>query len=792
MLKFLLSDNESLFQYSNGSYINIEDIKRRLLLKKRVQNFSIPDHLHRLEQSIIFEDIDSLSDLFTIAFPNFASTLLEFDDGLVYVKENQQNHFQEIITYLPPLWLQSLLLFKYTKDDIKGIDHANYFSDFILPNVRYTAIPSPRIIQLDNFIFEKKGLHDLHIHLNGALETDQVWQDYLFNPRDVYRSLQKGFNNQKVKEQLEQESVQLKPLNYFRLLKTAQKLRELFYAFLFPKDDDQTFSNSKVLLKKLIDEFSDIPGNYEHPFKSLIDNSFKKNQYSMSIEVLMHVLLLNHLEKKPNEILAGLLHFYLLILGLTNRLLVQQTHQNGFEQFQKNTLNELREESEKRYTRRYHQMHGNKLTHLHFIEGRFSPKNNKSSMVKLVDNIYEGWNKLINDIKIKHDDSKHTPKLILIAHFIKRAENRQDLTIRHKELRYDLIKKGKVLALLIKNHPNYKRKILGIDAAASEFDAAPEVFSPLFRMMRREGLKHFTYHAGEDFYHILDGLRAIYEAINFCDLRKGDRIGHATASGLCINLWSEVVGTDMRIKKGDHMDNLVFCYHLIIKQRITSLQHALPYITNEVHNLCFDLYGDHFPMKVLEKAWLLRQCCPAHAFATQREDVRFRPIYNEDEWNFMPEKFEEKRGLLKTDKSFEVYEKYHYQTNRKKFDEVIQINPFAILKKDEVEILQKKLLSFMSNKEIVIETLPTSNVRIGFHKDFSSYHLMNWVKWKKEGNDIPPIVVGTDDTGIFSTNIYNEYANIYCSFVNGQNTNISEAMNLLKELDQNSRFYRFD
>lgn len=437
-------------------------------------------------------------------------------------------------------------------------------------------------------------------------------------------------------------------------------------------------------------------------------------------------------------------------------------------------------------------MHGNNLTNLHFIEGRFSPKNTKVSMVKLIDDIYEGWNKLINDVNIKHKDSIYKPKLILIAHFIKRAEKRKDLTIRHKDLRYDLIKRGKVLALLLKNHPNYKRKIMGIDAAASEFDAAPEVFSPLFRMMRREGLKHFTYHAGEDFYHILDGLRAIYEAINFCDLRNGDRIGHATASGLCVKLWSEVVGTNIRIKKGDHMDNLVFCYHLIIEHRITALQHILPYIINEVHNLCFDLYGDHFPMKVLEKAWLLRQCCPVHAFATQREDVCLLPIYNEEEWNFMPKKFEEQRRLLQTDKSFEVYENYHYQTNRKKFDEIIQINPFGILKKNEIELLQIKLLNFMSEKEIIIETLPTSNIRIGFHKNFSSYHLMNWVKWKKAGINIPPIVVGTDDTGIFSTNIYNEYANIYCSIINGQNTNSSEAMDLLRELDQNSRFYRFD
>lgn len=123
---------------------------------------------------------------------------------------------------------------------------------------------------------------------------------------------------------------------------------------------------------------------------------------------------------------------------------------------------------------------------------------------------------------------------------------------------------------------------------------------------------------------------------------------------------------------------------------------------------------------------------------------------------------------------------------------MITINPFRILKKEQVEELQIKLLQIMSDKQIVIETLPTSNIRIGYHKDYSTYHLMNWIKWKKDGKNIPSIVVGTDDTGIFSTNIYNEYANIYCIMVNAHKINRSEAMDTIKEFDENSRIYRFE
>lgn len=68
----------------------------------------------------------------------------------------------------------------------------------------------------------------------------------------------------------------------------------------------------------------------------------------------------------------------------------------------------------------------------------------------------------------------------------------------------------------------------------------------------------------------------------------------------------------------------------------------------------------------------------------------------------------------------------------------------------------------MHKKEIVIESLPTSDIRRGHHHGFATYHLWNWMKWEDEGESIRTIVLGTDDTGIFATNTYNEYANIYC------------------------------
>ena len=111
--------------------------------------------------------------------------------------------------------------------------------------------------------------------------------------------------------------------------------------------------------------------------------------------------------------------------------------------------------------------------------------------------------------------------------------------------------------------------------------------------------------------------------------------------------------------------------------------------------------------------------------------------------------------------------------------------------KQELICLQKLLLKVMHHRQIVIETLPTSNVVIGHHHSFSTYHLYNWYKWSKEGEKIPAIVVGTDDAGIFATNIYNEYCHIYCMLVFDKGLSPFEVMDYIERLVHNAKVYVF-
>lgn len=309
--------------------------------------------------------------------------------------------------------------------------------------------------------------------------------------------------------------------------------------------------------------------------------------------------------------LSSMFHFYNLILGLNNRLLVQQRHQKGFEQFQKITLNDIRRFSESTYFRRFHQLNGNNRNDLKYIEGRIAPKNNEKELQLLIKSITEGWNKFT---EFKEEGQSKDTTLKLIVHFIKTKEDLSaSWVFRFEKLRKSLLAQAHVLKLYCaKNIDNKNISIVGIDAASSEFDTPPEVFAPVFRILRRAGIKSFTFHAGEDFHHILSGIRAIYEAINFCELKNGDRIGHATASGLSTKLWCNEVGEQIYIRKGDYLDDLVFVYHFIVSQHIEELKPNLPHLITKIQELAFDVYNNFYAIGVIEQAWLLRAACPLH------------------------------------------------------------------------------------------------------------------------------------------------------------------------------------
>lgn len=765
IIRHLLSDKNTLQDFQNAKIPTLEDVKRRMFLLERNENKNIPDHYYKLLKEKSFIGIENYNELFTVGLCQLAKKYLFLRENKIYVKQEKQNQWQELITRIPPLILQ--MAFISDEKFFPTEDPVFFFRSYILPNTKYTSIPSPYIPQLESLLRVKEGLHDLHIHLNGTAETDVVWNDILYNPIKHLSFLSNS--NILVKEQFEQENI-FSPKELLSLFYIAINLRNKFHSYV--KQDRLDYQSPSELLTKILNTDSKETTFWGNPFSLEIGANLYEDTYPMAIEGLMYIEIFNFLKKNQHDTLAQLFHFYLLILGIVHRLIVQQTHQFGFYQFQKITQNKIREFSEsKGYKSRFFQLAGNELKNIKHIEGRFSPKKSIEENRKIISDITSAWKTFYANVSFT------PPTLTLIAHFIKEKESSSDReTFRHNTLR----KKIKKIAWHLKD---FKNEISGIDAASNEFDTTVDVFSPVFRFLRRKGFRHFTYHAGEDFFHILSGLRSIYETVFFLEMDYGDRIGHACAAGITPQKWINVVGKELLLRQGEYLDDLVFAYSLIVRSENSLLKSKIPFLTRRIAELSFNVYNENFEITSLEKAWKLRKYCPSLLLDEVSESSL--TCLDVEEWETI-KKLSLKEN--KNDQRIKLLELYHRA--RWSYEKIIEVKTEEVFSAEDLVLLQLEILKILHNKEIIIEALPTSNVRIGYYDSYDDYHLYNWLKWEKEGFLIPPIIIGTDDTGIFATNIYNEYANIYCNLTkNKMNRNI--AMDFIKKLDDNANIYKF-
>ena len=772
-LRYLLGDDVSLHRYYYDKRpVSLNDIKRNLLLLEREHNFHIPDHYYRLGQEESFNGIDHISDLFTKGLRGLANYYLELRNGVLYVKAEKMNSWQQMLPYMPPLIMDCLKL--WNEFPLNDGEEVEYIKAHFVKNIAFTAYPSAYIPQLNEYR-NQGGFTDLHMHLNGALETDWAWQDFLRNPLEVKAELDKAFENEMVKEQYTQTTILNTPDRIYDLLKVASILRYLLFYYAFGENSAKQVSESQLDVEDLMatkfinGTFEELLNKidiekrkweYSHHPLDLVLGDFNEPQY---LEGILYIKLFQRMIKTPeNDTISGLFHYYLLILGLTNKMLVQQPTCYGFEEFKKVTLNGLREYSESvNFFKRFSQMSGNELHNIRFLEGRFSPKDEQEKNLILINNIQSGWDELR---KLQEQRGYEKSTLKLVAHFIKKKDVCPDEYVRYKNLREEVEHKADLLILLFRDKSALSDAIIGIDAASSEFDTPPEVFAPVYRQLRNAGYEHFTYHAGEDFFHILSGLRAIYEAITYLDLKRCDRIGHASVAGVPVSLWYNNIGNRMLIRQGEHLDNLIFAYHLISQRGNNIMKSLLPMITLRIDELSYKIYRKYYPVSIHLEAWKMRY---------------------KDPQSLLNKEFD---SLSEVD---QLFLSYHRADVVERYKEIIEIDTYDILQEEQLTNMQHMLLDEMHDREIVIETLPTSNVVIGNHHDFSTYHLFNWYQWKKQGLPMPPIVIGTDDTGIFATNIYNEYCNVFCQFVYSKGMNADEVSSFIRDLDNNARLYAF-
>ena len=343
--------------------------------------------------------------------------------------------------------------------------------------------------------------------------------------------------------------------------------------------------------------------------------------------------------------------------------------------------------------------------------------------------------------------------------------------------------------------------ITTIDVAGDENRTPPEVFAPIIKYLRRYIKKsddfkesyikyqkdghnfvknyrlRLSVHAGEDFNHIVTGMRKVHETVKFYGMEEKDRLGHALAIGLNPKKWCELNG-DIFVTKQEHLDNLVWLYYQATE--------VMPYYNKAsklkskyektIKELCQKVYGINHEIDDLYKAWKLRQYCPIEGFDNHfsksdeyLESVSFknRPDY---------------------EKALKINDKYHKCGDvRKNGEKVIKIEYENINTRfydyfitdedlDLIEAVQDRLIEKFSQRGIIIETNPSSNVYIAHIHEYESHPIFRWnpIECKdlddlEENKERPKfnkfgirksrlkVCVNTDDPAIMPTTLRNEF-----------------------------------
>ena len=449
------------------------------------------------------------------------------------------------------------------------------------------------------------------------------------------------------------------------------------------------------------------------------------------------------------------------------------------------------------------------------LEARISPKNSAKQnyeVVRFLDNAIGS-------------EKEYKEKFYYVFHFIKSNneiwEDDGFVKCRSYQKRLEIKRKTRALIGFREIYPNVAERVLGIDAASQEIGCRPEVFAIFFRQLKQHtytyGIRkekrilpqlRVSYHVGEDFLDIVDGLRAIEEAILFLNLDCGDRLGHALALGIDVREWYKNKKSYITIQRQDYLDNIVWLYYALIKFRIPNTQNLKSYLEQQFFENFERIYGGRICKNELEKIaeivckeyQIMNMCAMAY-----KQDSDFYHMYQSkgDLFNFdihtyykawelrgddpflYERGFYDRRKLELTgldlyrinqeypkDFTFRyipeaayLYYLYHFSSDvRKRGEEEVEYKVPAIIV-DAIEKVQKAMQNHLVNRGIGIESNPSSNYMIGTFKNYAKHPIVNFYNIgltvnEEKIKECPQICVSinTDDQGVFCSSLENEYA----------------------------------
>lgn len=306
-----------------------------------------------------------------------------------------------------------------------------------------------------------------------------------------------------------------------------------------------------------------------------------------------------------------------------------------------------------------------------------------------------------------------------------------------------------------------KQHIVGIDAASREIFCRPEVFGHVYRYAEIKGIEGKTYHAGEDFLDIPDGLRAIEEAIWFLDLKPQSRIGHAMALGINVKEYYERRHYTSVLPLQNLLDECVWLYVRGRALKVGMSDAFEDYLKGQAHKLYDKIGYDKIATWDIDNYW--------QSMLLRGNDPEYINSSNDYAWLSLWDKTANSTNLIVQDAennkvAKELYSAYFYKTEILKNG--MQLTQHVWTEKEIVRIVEKmqeKMREEISKKKIAIECCPTSNLKIGYIERYDEHPLITKFYPIDKVNSDPsyPLIkssINTDDRGVFHTSVYEEYS----------------------------------
>lgn len=830
------SDTYGLAMLGRGDVPSIEETRRRIFIAERRSDVGRPDHFYKGYLEHRLGDARHVGDLPWIVLGSLADRYLERRDGRVTVRYELFGEWHELLPFLSPLAVIVAFLVDEGRGPAPGVDPRL----FLAREIGETALIGAADPGLDDLV-AREGLNELHMHLNGSTELDVLWPDACSAPAAFYAELKEaqGKNPEPSLELYEQLEPGLRPYGVYQRLRAARRVRRHLVAELAPSpeahaEDGPSATGLDAFLRAAEFGLSDSDWSYPlgtplslHPARVLFGGPPHR---PIVEEAALLYACLAALRRDPGHRALGTgLYFNLLMLTQLARLAVQQVDESGFDQFQKYTLLGTRERIERRYLARFRQLNGREpFDTLRHLEGRFAPKATVAKTRALIADIVDGYLAFRGcQSEQRERDLRGAPppcllgrlcdgascgasgranaELALVAHFIKRPTsdvNDRGRRCRDSDLRIALNEQARGLETLRKSSATVRALVQGIDGASNELHAPPEPFAPAFRLARRAGILRATFHVGEDFRHLLSGIRSVAEALDFLGLRSGDRIGHATALGIDPTLWLSRTAPRAVMSRMDVLDDAVFAFRALAS--IGGYAQDTLCLERLIAEHSEILYGQERSPDLLHRAWELRHLDALEVRAAERNLLRDSQALTGEavarEARFLAETAVDAHRsaelrliadlVARSGAAYEIFSRRH-ALDPKRANERVDVEA-AQISKEAFAALQDHVLGLVNGRGVALETLPTSNLRISFYDGMAEHHLYRWLGLCEPTiTNRPTVCVGSDDPGIFATNLRNEYAAIGSVLRHRFKLTASEAAARLEQLNANGRVHRF-